>query len=140
MLSPTLHFKPEEFACKDGTAYPEDWEDRWSALSALCEAVRALWNGPLGVVSGYRTAAYNASLLAEGHHPASQSYHIQGMAADLEPIPSAPMAVERLWMTVKEAYHLGELPTLGGLGVYPGWIHIDLGKAPDGHLRQWDLR
>lgn len=143
MLSPTAHFSPEEFKCHDGTPFPEDWGDRWDALAALCEAVRALWGGPLVVVSGYRTEAYNASLLAEGHHPASQSYHIQGQAADLRPEPEFGRdTVLELHNTILAAQEAGNLPTLGGLGLYPPaqWVHIDTFKAPDGHLRRWSLR
>ena len=145
MLTPTAHFTPAEFACKSGDPYPEEWGDRWTALSGLCEAIREAWNGPLEVVSGYRTAAYNASLLAEGHHPASQSWHIQGYAADLKP-SRAPAPGEDLVLhlhdMVLRLHEAGDLPALGGLGLYPAnqWVHVDLGHAPDGHLRRWSLR
>ena len=31
----------------------------------------------------------------------------------------------------------GELPELGGLGLYEGRVHVDVFRAADGHLREW---
>ena len=43
---------------------------RCSSCACADPHFRRMWGGPLHVVSGYRTAAYNASLIAEGHNPA----------------------------------------------------------------------
>lgn len=135
------HFKVEEFRCHDGTPYPEEWPDRWAELVGLCDAVRDLAGAPCDVVSGYRTAEYNASLIASGHDPAANSQHIQGNAADLSPQPQFGRdAVLELHAKVLAAWQAGKLPALGGLGLYPDWIHCDTFKAPDGHLRRWNMR
>lgn len=142
MLPDSKYFKVAEFRCHDGTDYPEDWVTQWSELSALCDAVRDLAGVPCDVVSGYRTADYNANLILTGHHDvASSSNHILGLAADLRPQPSFGQDdVLVLHDKVLDAYNQGNLPTLGGLGLYPSWIHIDLVKAEDGHLRRWNTR
>jgi uncharacterized protein YcbK (DUF882 family) len=142
MLPAGRHFKPSEFACRDGTPYPETWANQWAALVGLCDAIREAWGGPLAVVSGYRSLAHNQALIdadeAKGTHGAvSGSYHLLGMAADLRPVGGGDAsALHRL---VLAEYGAGRLRELGGLGLYPSsnWIHVDLGKATDGHLRRW---
>lgn len=135
------YFKAAEFRCHDGTPYPVEWADRWAVLIALCDDVRDLAGEPCSVVSGYRTDAYNQSLLRAGHHPAADSQHINGAAADLRPQPDFGRdTVLEIHGKVLAAYQAGKLPTLGGLGLYPGWIHVDTFKAPDGHLRRWNMR
>ena len=135
-------FVPAEFACRDGTFYPEEWDARWTLLVLkLCDPIRRMWGSPLTVVSGYRTQAYNDSLLASGHHPAANSQHINGMAADLSPGHiEGRDSVSELHEMVLRSYDVGQLPQLGGLGIYPTWIHVDVFHAPDGHLRRWDMR
>jgi uncharacterized protein YcbK (DUF882 family) len=134
-------FTPAEFACRDGTWYPEEWAGRWALLTGLCDAIRRMYGAPLTVVSGYRTQEYNDSLLASGHHPAANSQHIEGMAADLAPGHiEGRDPVGELHAMVLRAYEVGQLPDLGGLGIYPDWIHCDTFKAPDGHLRRWSTR
>ena len=138
-------FSPEEFACHDGTPYPVVWGDRYSLIvGGLCDHIRDLWMGPISVVSGYRSPAYNQHLIeadnANGvHQVASGSFHCQGMAADLRPEGVTPERIRRLHHMILTAYASGQLPNLGGLGVYPtsGWVHVDTYKAPDGHLRRW---
>lgn len=135
------HFKADEFRCHDGTPYPEEWPDRWALLVGLCDDVRDLAEGPCDIVSGYRTPAYNASLLRAGHHPAADSKHMDGQAGDLRPQPAFGRdAVLELHGKVLAAYQAGKLPALGGLGLYPDWIHVDTFKAPDRHLRRWNMR
>lgn len=143
MLPDGRHFAVSEFACHDGTPYPEDWLDRWILIRDLCDTIRDLWGGPLIIVSGYRTPVYNADLIAAdagkgAHSVASSSQHIEGNAADLRTTIGAA-DVPHLHRVILNAWDDGKLPTLGGLGAYPisGWCHVDTFKAPDGHLRQW---
>lgn len=143
-LSDGRHFVATDFACHDGTPYPEEWADRWAILLALCDTVRDIWGAPLSVVCGYRTPIYNAQLIASAaargsHQVASGSRHIEGRAADLRPAMVTPERIGRLHDLVLGAADKGELPTLGGLGIYQtsGWIHVDTFKATDGHLRRW---
>ena len=141
-LPASRFFGSEEFRCKDSSPYPEAWPDRWATLSALCDAIRDAWGGPLVVVSGYRTDAYNKRLSATGHHVASSSQHVEGRAADLQPkfIQTVVTPVFALHEMILRLHQHGDLPTLGGLGIYDGWVHVDFFAAPDGHLRRWDQR
>lgn len=116
-LSP--NFRVREFRCRDGTdAVLIDEE-----LVVVLQCIREHFGVKVHITSGYRTAAYNATL--PGASKTSQ--HIQGRAADfwVEGVPVATVAdyAEKL------------LPGRGGIGRYPkdaahpsrktGWVHID---------------
>lgn len=146
-------FRALEFACHDGTPYPEEFTDRWIDLRDLCDGAREIHGGPLLVISGYRTPDYNADLFAAdqgrgAHGVASSSQHIEGRAADLRsPVALATSVYSELII----AYEQDRIITtvdgrqrrfrelLGGIGVYPhsNWVHIDGLQATDGHLRRW---
>ena len=111
-------FRVREFACKGSDAVLIDDE-----LVVLLQCIREHFGAKVHITSGYRTAAYNATL--PGASKTSQ--HIQGRAADfwVEGVPVATVAdyAEKL------------LPGRGGIGRYPkdaahpsrktGWVHID---------------
>lgn len=128
-LSP--HFWLREFHCKDGTHVPVELLGNVEELAReVLERIRETWGGPLTVVSGYRTASYQAHL---GGVPGSA--HILGMAADIA--PADPDSAPALWSMIRHMYAEGKLPKLGGLGRYPHWVHVDTRKLI-AHLRQWD--
>ena len=142
-LPPGKWFNPSEFTCRDGTPYPEDWEDRWLLIRDLCDQIRELWGGPLIVQSGYRSPKWNARLLEDSvntgsHGVASSSQHVQGRAADLR-TRLGKVDVPHLYRVILNSQRDGLLPLLGGVAMYPvsGWVHVDVEKAPDGHLRRW---
>jgi uncharacterized protein YcbK (DUF882 family) len=153
MLPDGLHFKAIEFACHDGTPFPEDWVAQWIETRDLCDCVRTIHGSPLDVVSGYRTPEHNADLIVAdmgkgSHGVVSSSKHINGEAADLRARVAPATA---LYSEIVIAYEndfsftavdgrvrkLRDL--LGGIGVYPhsNWVHVDTAKAPDKHLRRW---
>jgi len=155
MLTDGKYFKVSDFACKDGTPYPFQWENNWRGLIALCDTVRDDWtryllsksiiqdakDGALVVVCGFRTPKYNAELIAQDekrgvHGVASGSQHCHGRAADLRPTHGT---VEDLHILILQEHENGGLPMLGGLGIYPesDWVHVDTYVPPDGHLRMW---
>ncbi len=138
MLPNSRYFTANELACHDGTPYPEQWLDRYEALTKLLDACREAIGCPLQVVSGYRTGEYNGILIqsSAAHQVASGSYHVQGQAVDLRPIGKT---VAELHAAIMELYLDEKLPELGGIGFYPrsGWVHVDTGHAADGHLRRW---
>jgi uncharacterized protein YcbK (DUF882 family) len=72
---------------------------------------------PIVVHSGYRTPLTNATL--EGAAPAS--LHLSGSAVDMS-VPR--MAVSDLAMGV---WTLSRRIGLAGIGVYPGFVHMDIG-------------
>lgn len=147
MLPDGKFFKVSEFACPPapGEKYPDEypfqWEYNWSCLIVLCDAIRGEWGSPLTVISGYRSPAYNAELIrrdaARGAHGvASGSQHCHGKAADLRPVTGT---VDDLHILILNMHELGELPMLGGLGIYleSNWVHVDTYVSPDKHLRLW---
>lgn len=71
-LSSSFHVK--EFACKDGS----DTIKIDTKLVDYLQRIRNWAGAPLIITSGYRTPSYNAKIGG-----ASQSKHIQGMAADI---------------------------------------------------------
>ena len=116
-LSPA--FRVREFRCRDGT----DTILIDEGLVVLLQCIREHFGKPVHITSGYRTAAYNATL----PNASKNSQHIQGRAADfwVEGVPVATVAdyAEKL------------LPGWGGVGRYPkdaahptrktGWVHVD---------------
>jgi hypothetical protein len=155
----TAHFGVEEFACHDGTPYPvncvddEDPNGRtWleTRLKPLCdtlEIIRAEAGAyTLTVDSGYRTPAYDERLYEKSAHdgsvaPASRSQHPKGRAADIRHGKLRPIA---LFSLILELYQCDKLPHLGGLGLYPTFVHVDIRPRPNadgtptgGHLAIW---
>lgn len=146
MLPTSEHFNPTTdrnlYFCKDGTPYPEEFADKFVIKLGMLEKIRRKWNAPISIVSGYRSKKYNNRLVREdkkrgAHGVASGSKHVTGEADDIQ--PRSRFEVPQLYRVIMAMYENGELPELGGIGMYPmsGWIHVDIAKAPDGHLRKW---
>jgi len=70
----STNFTVREFACKDGSDKVLIDLD----LVAILQKIRDSLGAAITITSGYRTATYNASIGG-----ATNSYHIQGMAADI---------------------------------------------------------
>lgn len=162
----TSHFSVEEFLCHDGTPYPIDnvedgsgvptgWvgavDSSWlqTRLTPLCltlEAIRAAaGGGAITIDSGYRDEAYDqkiyeAHVAAVGDDgqvaPASTSIHPKGGAADIIHATMKPVALFNLIMKL---YESGALPYLGGIGLYPSFVHVDVRKRSSNgtHLAIW---
>ncbi len=139
------HFTVEEFACHSGEPYPPEWvDDRLKVLCDVLDTIRDAWNGPLTVVSGFRTAAMNAALVVASaarnggtSGVAKNSQHTAGRAADIRTDNPTKERVAELHELARKLYGDGKIPALGGLGVYPGWIHVDVRAKVDGHLATW---
>lgn len=136
----TRHFSVGEFACRDGSAYPVaelDEDGRtWleTRLLPLCETLEAIREAagatPLTVNSGYRSPAYNAKLSGS----AKDSQHPKGRAADIVHRTMRPLA---LFSLILALYEDGKLPHLGGVGLYPNFVHVDVRPRVGGHLAVW---
>lgn len=99
---------------------------------AVLEPIREAWGGPVVVVSGYRTPAYNAAIGG-----AERSQHCQCTAADVRP-EGGREEFERFRTLVVGMVERGQLPDVGGLGTYPAWVHVDIrGQRPGGHIARW---
>ena len=95
------------------TPDPSLWPNILPALSAADELRRRLAK-PIQILSGYRNAAYNRAIGG-----ALRSQHTQFRALDLTakvPIPE----LARLAKQIRQ-----EKIFTGGLGTYPGFIHLD---------------
>jgi hypothetical protein len=113
-LSP--HFRLEEFHCHDGTLVPRG---ATPALLRLCAEVLEPLREQFGVctiVSGYRHAAYNRLVGGAKYSQHIYDLHPHSVAADLT--FAAGQAGE--WADAAEP-----LCERGGLGRYPGFIHVD---------------
>jgi Peptidase M15 len=138
------YFNVSEMACHDGTQYPLEFADRWAILSPVLDAIREGWGSPVRIVSGYRSPAHNASLIAAddargSHQVASGSQHVEGRAADLCPA-EGPREIARFHQVILQLHLAGKLEALGGCAVYPtsGWVHVDVRpQVPPGHLATW---
>jgi len=138
-------FSIDEFRCHSGEPYPAAWaDDRLQALCNVLDTIRDAWEGPITVVCGYRTAAYNAALAEASAKRnggvsgvAQNSQHIQGRAADVRPAAPTVERVRELHALVRRLFDEGKLPQLGGLGLYPGFVHVDVRAKQNGHLATW---
>lgn len=123
------HFDLSEFACHDGTPVPDEFVPNVEFLAnEVLEVVRAAYGTPLAVISGFRTRRYNTAVGG-----AENSNHLDATAADIR----TDGDTVALYHTILTLYENGRLPALGGLGYYPGWIHVDTHRSIDGHLRLW---
>lgn len=126
----TASFSVSEFACHDGTPYPVDKIETLRELCMVLEAVRAEFNRPMVIISGYRTPEHNTAVGGE-----DDSRHMHADAADVAVVNVPAIEVHR---AVLDLYRKGHIPKLGGLGKYTGWTHIDIRQKPeDGHLCRW---
>lgn len=108
----SAHFKLSEFACHDGTAVPQVYWSNVQRLMDELECVRAVWDVPIVVVSGYRTVAYN-----QGCGGAKYSQHLTANAADIQVRGVSPSTVYA---------KLDALYPNQGLGKYATFTHLDL--------------
>ncbi len=111
----TDHFRWHEFGQRDGTLPPDAFAPAYVHLChAHLEPLRRRF-GPVTVMSGYRTRRHNAAV---GGAPASR--HM----AEVEPGAVAADVVCRSGSPREWAAAL-ELTRPGGLGLYPGHVHVD---------------
>lgn len=125
------NFDLDEFDCHDGTPTPTVLAPYVQELAtAVLQPIRTAWDAPIIVTSGYRTRTWNSKVGG-----ARSSTHCEGRAADIRPVSIA--SVRALHEFVLGMYNRGDLPGLGGLGLYARWIHVDTRKRADGKLRRW---
>jgi len=138
------YFSVEDFDCHSGEPVPVELRPRIEALMAMLDVIRDAWGGPLMVVSGYRSPAFNQALAEASAKRnggvsgvAKDSQHVQGRAADIRPTNATTERVARLHDLILSLFTRGALPTLGGLGIYPRWVHVDIREKVNGHLARW---
>lgn len=127
----TPHFSWRESDCHDGTPVPPELTPNARRLAEMLERLRGRFGGVLVPISWYRTAGYN--LRVGG---AQSSQHMLGHAADVRPGDLGALGGLHRCIADMLGEHI--LPELGGLGVYPGWIHLDCrARPPSGHVARW---
>lgn len=114
----TEHFSREEFDCKDGTQYPQEWID--TKLTPLCNALEIirseLGGSSVKIHSGYRTEKHNKSV---GGAPSSK--HCVGIACDFS---INGISTKKILSTILKLILDKKIPD-GGVGYYKNWIHYD---------------
>ena len=132
----TPHFRAQEFACHDGTAYPAEWiADRLKPLCDALEVIRAECGGkPVSIISGYRSPRYNEARRRKSKGVAKDSRHIQGIAVDIAIAGVTPEVVHAAVLRLVKA---GKLDAVGGVGLYREWVHVDMREREDGRLARW---
>lgn len=132
----TDHFDSNEFSQHDGEPYPDQWIDsRLRPLCAMLEELRGEIGLPIAVVSGYRSEAYNRELYASAGKPATDSQHTYGRAADIKIVG---MSGPDICDVVERMLSEGRLALLGGRGVYPSFVHLDIRPRNGDHIARWD--
>ena len=121
----TENFSLPEFASKDGAAFPEDVKTNLAELAENLQVLRDHFGRPVTVTSGYRSPAHNVRIGG-----ASDSFHVRGMAADLQIAGVAPRVV---YNAIELLIKSGKMKE-GGLGLYSGWVHYDI----RGRKIRWD--
>lgn len=121
----TENFSLPEFASKDGAAFPEDVKTNLAELAENLQVLRDHFGRSVTVTSGYRSPAHNVRIGG-----ASDSFHVRGMAADLQIAGVAPRVV---YNAIELLIKSGKMKE-GGLGLYNGWVHYDI----RGRKIRWD--
>jgi len=118
----TENFTREEFDCKDGTKVPVELMPNIQKLAGQLQILRDNLGESIHINSGYRTPAYNKRIGG-----VSNSQHVLGKAADITCKSKTP---KQLAAVIEKMIGNGSLK-IGGLGVYPGFVHVDIraGKA-----------
>ena len=125
--------KYDQEALKKLNHFMRDWrrDEETNMDPALIDLIWTLHkqlgsHEPVHLISGYRSAATNASLRKKGGGQAKKSQHIQGRAADIH-FPDVAVKTLRNSALVHE---------VGGVGYYPTsgipFVHVDTG-----HTRMW---
>ena len=146
MAKITPHLDSRELDCHgDGTPYPMLWlPDRGMPLAETFEDLRhGAGDFPMSVISAFRSLEYNRRLGGAKSRPGEgwagdTSQHVLGRAMD---ITHARLTAAELHEIALRLFNEGQLPHLGGLGLYVrrNFIHIDVrDRGPSNHLARWN--
>lgn len=112
----TENFSLDEFKSKDGSAFPAEVVQNLGVLAKQLQALRDHLKKPITITSGYRSKEHNKKIGG-----ALDSFHVRGMAADIQVAGMKPKEVaEEIEKLIKE----GKIME-GGIGIYNSWIHYD---------------
>lgn len=115
----TTNFNREEFDCNDGVVIPSEFMPNVIEVAKNLQILRDDIGEPIHVNSGYRHKAYNKKVKGK---PASK--HLTASAADITAKSFTPKQLAaRVEKLIKE-----KKLWFGGIGIYPGFIHVDIRK------------
>lgn len=110
------NFSLDEFKSKDGSAFPSEVVQNLGILANQLQALRDHLGKPITITSGYRSKEHNKKIGG-----ALDSFHVRGMAADIQVAGMKPKEVaEEIEKLIKEGKMME-----GGIGIYNSWIHYD---------------
>jgi len=113
----TENFNIMEFASKDGADFPQEVIKNLYELAKNLEVIRAYYDKPIKVNSGYRSLNHNKSVGGS-----VKSQHLLGKAADLVIEGITP---EQLANGIQMLIDDGEILE-GGIGIYNSFTHYDI--------------
>lgn len=112
----STNFDLSEFASADGKAPSGEVLKNLTELAKQLEVLRSHIKLPITITSGFRSKEHNAKIGG-----ALNSFHILGMAADIQVKGMAPKQVADV---VEKLIKEGKMRE-GGIGIYRTWIHYD---------------
>lgn len=117
------YFDTREFESKDGAKSPYGETVVKPELVHLLNRIREKWGKPIIINSAYRSPEHNAAV---GGVP--NSFHVQGLAADIRPEKQEDLdELQDLCL---------EIVAEGGVGLYDTFVHVDA----RGRKARWDNR
>ena len=108
-------------------------ETRWRPLAETLDAIREAVGKAITITpnGGFRAQSHNAAVGGKRN-----SRHMFGDAADIRADHTSSKKLHSLILTM---YREGKLPRLGGLGLYPTFVHVDTRpRAKGAKLARWD--
>ena len=116
------YFDERELQSKDGAPSPYEKTVRPELLHLL-NRIRKAWGKPIIVNSAYRSPEHNRAVGG-----VENSFHVQGLAADIRPEHSEDLAdLQDLCLDLNDH---------GGVGLYNTFVHVDA----RGVRARWDNR
>lgn len=115
----TKNFELSEFNCRDGRGVPPEYMANVKKVAENLQILRDHIGEAIHINSCYRPTDYNKKI---GGAPNSQ--HLTASAADITAKSYTP---KQLATVVEKLIIEGKLK-FGGLGIYPGFIHVDIRK------------
>lgn len=123
----TENFSLLEFRSKDGSSFPADIVKNLTILAEQLQQLRNHFGKSVAITSGYRSPSHNLKIGG-----AKDSFHVRGMAADIQIQGVSPKLV---YNAIELLIKSGKMIE-GGLGLYDSWVHYDF----RGKKIRWDKR
>lgn len=122
----TENFNIMEFASRDGADFPQEVIENLYELAKNLEVIRAFYNKPIKVNSGYRSPSHNKKVSGS-----IRSQHLLGKAGDLVIEGITP---DELAKGIEVLIENGKI-SQGGIGIYNSFTHYDI----RGTKARWEI-